>query len=42
MYKNSIIIHTSDNILVIVEKMLTIYRWTDVSRHDYQNIMETL
>ena len=42
MYKNPIIIHTSDNILVIVEELLTIYRSTDVSRHNYQNTMEIL
>ena len=42
MYKYSITIHTSDNILVMVEELLTIYRKTDVSSHDYQNTMETL
>ena len=41
MYRNSII-HTSDNILIIVEKLVFIYHLTDVSRRDYLNNMETL
>ena len=36
------IIHTSDNVLVIVEELVFIYHLIDVSRHDYLNTMETL
>ena len=37
MYKNSIIIHTIDNILVIVEELFSIYPQTDISRHEQKN-----
>ena len=41
MRRNSII-HTGDNILVIMEELVFIYHFIDVSRHDYLNTMETL